>query len=243
MLLIEILSKASPKIRTSKKTVSPFVPHKNHQVLGIGAQAIAYMHKKYPGKLIKTIQIYAKDDPQYQFARLCLNHQDNPYFPKIFGVKMFTSEDMHYQKREDQFGKISDKDLVLGEPAPSQLDYTLYMATERLKPINTINQSDLDRMGIVLPEVDPRLIAQWTAASNRYNRASVLEYHFRFCFEEPHLRQQLTNGVTDPQLKQAFRLMEPLFRHYRPDMHTGNIMLRGSQWVFVDPVTHDWEKD
>jgi hypothetical protein len=44
--------------------------------------------------------------------------------------------------------------------------------------------------------------------------------------------------IKDPNLNKALRLLEPLFRNYEPDMHGSNIMLRGSQWVFMDPISH-----
>ena len=60
-------------------------------------------------------------------------------------------------------------------------------------------------------------------------------------FGSPEWRKQAIQTTKNPQLKQALRLLEPLFRHYDNDMHLKNIMYRkGShgqpEIVFMDPI-------
>jgi hypothetical protein len=62
-------------------------------------------------------------------------------------------------------------------------------------------------------------------------------------FQNPEIRREMIRSIQEPNLKQALRLLEPLFRHYTPDMHGANIMVRGTQWVFIDPVSLDDEDE
>jgi hypothetical protein len=227
MLLSEILDKSSGMIKTSKASVSDLLPPSTHKVAGVGAQALAYLHKKYPNKIIKTIQIYGDSDPSYQFLRLILKHQDNPYFPKIYNVKMYPTKEATYNARGDVFDVLDPT----GEfsPPPSQLTYTLYVVMEKLTPFRQITKEDLLRFGIEDFPIPKHM--------KQYNREA--EIKFRLAFKDPDWRQLMQQVVVDPKLKQALRLLEPLFRNFEPDMHGSNIMLRGSHLVFVDPISHE----
>ena len=92
MKLNEILEKPIKNLKQGSKPTTDLLRHSNLSAVGVGAQAIAYMHQKFPDKIIKTVQILNSSDPVYQYVRLCLNHQNNPYFPKIASVKQFPSE-------------------------------------------------------------------------------------------------------------------------------------------------------
>ncbi len=226
MLLNEILEKPSSQIRTTQKPASDLLDSPHHTMLGTGAQAIAYLHKKFPGKVIKTIQIHGPNDPSYQFLRIILKHQDNPYFPKIFSVKMYPMKAVNDRFRRSMFDDIDPT----GEfsPPPDQSNYVLYVVTERLSPLTAMTTADLERFGIEDFPIPQHM--------QKYNRQA--EIKFRMAFKDADYRQYIQQVVKDPKLKQALRLLEPLFRHYDPDMHGGNIMRRGSQWVFMDPVAH-----
>lgn len=232
MLLNELLNKSSNQIRTTKKPVSDLMDTPHHTVVGIGAQTIAYLHKKFPGKIIKTVQITGKDDSIYQFLRLVLKHQDNPYFPKIFSVKMYPTNEINYNVRGDMFDDIDSSEDF--SPPPSQLGYTLYIVTEKLTKLDWITYEDITKFGLqklVLPK----------SLEGTYKNVNHMKFKYAFKFAD--YRQHMQQVVQDPKLKQALRLLEPLFRHYEPDMHFNNIMLRGNQWVFIDPVTNPSEDD
>lgn len=234
MLLNEILEKPSSRIGTSKKPVLDILGSKNHEVLGVGGQAIAYLHKKFPGKVIKPVQIVGPEDPQYQFTRLCIRHQDNPYFPKIYAVKMYPTKELDWREREEMFSRKSDKDRVLGSEAPYQMPFTLYVVTEKLHKIRDISVKAIAKMGIIVPPIAPD---EW---SRFRTEEQGIEEHFANMFRTPAGRLNIMRTVHDPKLKEALRLLEPLFRNYTPDMHFGNIMLRGNQWVITDPITYSY---
>lgn len=232
MLLTEILDKPTNQIRTSDKPVNDIIQHRNTNVIGTGAQAIAYMHKKFPGKVVKTIQITGTDDPSYQFLRLAMRHQNNPYFPKIFSVKMYPTNKVEYNTRGDEFDKIDPLDkngFGKFSPPPSQLGYTIYVAMEKLTKHPNLTTNDLEYFGIQDFPIPQRM--------RGYKRQS--EIKFRLAFKDADYRQYMQQIVKDPQLKQALRLLEPLFRHYEPDMHGSNIMMRGNQMVIIDPISND----
>ncbi|MGZ8924481.1 MAG: hypothetical protein ACXW2E_01225 [Nitrososphaeraceae archaeon] len=227
MLLTELLHKTIPNIKSTNKSTSGILINPNKAVIGVGAQTIAYLHKKFPTKIIKTIQITGSDDPSYQFLRLVLKHQKNPYFPKIYSVKQYRTSQMSYINHQDEFSMIDHKDEF--SPAPDQLTYTLIVVTERLNPLRDLNTKDLEMLGIEDVEVPNRL--------KQHKRISAIK--FKQAFLDPIYRKKMIQTATDPWLKQALRLLEPLFRNYGPDMHDGNIMTRDDQhWVFVDPITY-----
>lgn len=228
MKLNEILTNPSLKIPVVNKQVSDIQKQSQYSIVGTGAQAIAYLHKKFPNKVIKTIQISGYNDPAYQFLRLVLNHQDNPYFPKIFSAKV-------YQSVQDEDGRGILFDLMdeAGNfsPPPDLSGFTIFVVMERLTQLNQITNQDLEIFGFEDMPIPAKM--------KQYKRDS--EIKFRMAFKDPKWRRIAYNAANDPNLKRALRLLEPLFRHYEPDMHGDNIMLRGNQWVFMDPVSHNEE--
>jgi len=185
------------------------------------------LHKKFPNQIVKTIQISGTGDPSYQVLRLFLNHQDNPYFPKILAVKMFKTDNSSPKGREREFDLI-DVDMQYS-PAPDALANTLYVVSERLFDLPGITESDLERLGID----DFPIPVQF-----RGHRRSA-EIKFRMAFKDWTFRKQMYYLSLDKDFKQALRLLEPLFRHYESDMHGSNVMIReNGHWVIVDPVTN-----
>ncbi len=231
MLLNEILDKPSTKVKYSNKPVSDILSTKQHEVKGGGAQALAYFHKKFPGKVIKTIQVHGYSDPSYQFLRLAMKHQDNPYFPKIYGAKMYKTAFVDYTPRGAMFDDIDPQGDF--SPPPSLMDYTLYVVMEKLSPLSDITDEDLKRFGI------ERFVD--TRVGIKKHISDRVDVKFRQAFLDPKWRLHMITVAKDPNLKEALRLLEPLFRHFEPDMHLHNIMLRGTQWVFIDPITHIYD--
>ena len=68
---------------------------------------------------------------------------------------------------------------------------------------------------------------------------TILDY----LFEDATTRKMIVELTTLPSLKVAMRLLEPLFKNYLPDMHSGNVMYRktpiGPVLVFLDPIQDD----
>jgi hypothetical protein len=224
MKIHEILDRQITNLKTSSKPISDIWP--NQTVAGIGAQSIAYLHARYPDKIIKTIQVSGTADPSYQFLRLSLNHQDNPFFPKIYNVKYHPGTHPTAAKQRDD-----DFDIAYDDTPPDKLQNTIVVVMEKLKPLLSISDADMMQFG--LANLTAHIPSGATANNVKFTRA----------FRDPKWRASMQAHVSNQYLKQALRLLEPLFRHYHPDMHRNNIMLRGNQWVFIDPITNMYDDE
>lgn len=241
MLLTEILNKPIPNLKVSGKTpVNDLLRNKQHKVLGTGSQVIAYLHSKFPGKVIKTIQISGTSDPQYQFLRVCLKHQNNPYFPKIYGVKMYKSG---YNPTTDKDIPIVDVfNVPYDDILPDRQNNILYVITERLHSLPAEQFIDILAKLNITPTIEDLTKEERKLIS--IIKGNKIEYFFRCAFDRSEFRRKIYNQTNDPNLKQALRILEPLFKNFYPDMHSDNILARTpSQLVFIDPISENWTGD
>lgn len=229
MLLNEILSKSIPNLKQSSKAVTDLWTSKQHSVIGVGAQTMAYLHKKFPNKVIKTVQISGTNDPSYQFLRICLKHQNNPWFPKIYTVKEYNSIQQQYRPRWNQYDNLNigfdDKEGV----PPSIQQKTLIVVMEKLQPIPK-------------ESITFDFIRQHFSFDHRMYKTLQLKSPTALLFDlfNGDYSKIIYNNTPDDNLKQALRLFVPLFKHYDGDMHPQNIMMRHpNQVVFIDPVQPD----
>lgn len=209
--LFEKLEKEMPDVKTSKKEFlkAHYATSKKWDKLGSpGSQAAAYVHTE-KGTVVKAINIRGPSDPVYQFVRMARRHQDNPYFPKIYSIKLYPLTDVYRGTRPNQ---PTHKMMITTEKL-FHIGPAMYPLLEKIFHIKFDNQQDYDAM------------------------CKQLKYRH---FSTTAWRRELMNKTQDPKLKQALRLMEPLFRHYQPDMHLGNVMIRRTggipQLVIADPV-------
>lgn len=240
-------------IPKSKKAVGNILKNKNLAQAGTGVQAVAYLHKKFPNTIVKAIYIEGEHDAAYQFVRLCMNHQNNPFFPKIFYAKMY----------DTRYDGIEQSKLYKSNDLPDYRPQLLIVVMEKLHKIDEdmgyeTSLQLLQSLGI-LPEDLSKHPKQWTTQQWRerfdknaagyedeeewwtnLDEPSPLEYRIKGMFEIPKNRMWLRNNTNNPKLAEAMRLLEPLFRRFTPDIHMDNIMIRrtgvGPQLVFVDPV-------
>ena len=177
-----------------------WAPPKTWKNIGNGTQAEVFTSNKHPTKAIKILFAYSGiEDAGYQFIRLCLNHQDNPHFPKIYNIKQYPEGPNEHRLLivMEKLEKVKKSDIGL---------------IEQLIGMKIANNSDIRNTSGELNEI----------------------------FENPKLRKEIIQNTKYPSLKEALRLLEPMFRHYSPDMHLGNIMIRqspnGPEVVFIDPL-------
>lgn len=217
----------------SQKKTSGILKNKNIPHLGTGVQAIAYYHKKFPGKVVKMVSIEGENDPSYQFLRLCVNHPENPYFPKIYAYKQYNTsgeQESHdtYTERGQKYEEIDPTDSP-----PEWNTHQMLVVMERLYDLETNERMAIEMLQSigVLPQ-DLTLLT--SGLSN-----SPLSYT-RLSFKTPEARRQLFRETRDHNLKKALRLLEPLFNKFNPDLRKTNIMIRkgqnGTHLVFIDPV-------
>lgn len=219
----------------SNKKTSGILKHNNLPHLGTGVQAIAYYHKKFPGKVVKMITIEGPNDPSYQYLRLCVNHPENPYFPKIYAFKQYNTagEDTEATAvdRDEKYEEIDPTDSP-----PMWAKHQVLVVMEKLHDLSSSQKMSikmLQMIGILPTNLDDLM---------KYNNSiarSPLDYT-KIPFEGKSGRVELYNRTKDVNLKKALRLLEPLFNKFYPDMRKTNIMLRkgqgGTHIVITDPV-------
>ncbi|MGZ8924370.1 MAG: hypothetical protein ACXW2E_00670 [Nitrososphaeraceae archaeon] len=59
---------------------------------GIGASEV-YIDLKHPNRALKVVRIESLADSYYRYLRLIEKHSNNPFFPKVYGIKVYADED------------------------------------------------------------------------------------------------------------------------------------------------------
>ena len=101
MKVADLLEADIPRISTNRR---PLQKSAKHKILGRGVQGMAQQHARDPNKVIKTSEIYHENpekDEYVQFIKLILDHQDNPFFPRIHKAKLV------YNNRTDTYELVA----------------------------------------------------------------------------------------------------------------------------------------
>jgi hypothetical protein len=233
MKIEEILSEIKFKPRISNKSTSGVLQSPRLQFIAAGCQAIAYYHKTHPNTVVKVAAVSGEDDPIWQFLRVCINHPNNPYFPKIFNHKVFnlqgiTPEEIDYLESQPEFEYL---------PIHDNRKMQILIVTELLQETDSEQfETSLNRIGILdyIVSMKPQVQAQRRA---KYNITT--EFAWIHLMDTPQFRREIRNLATDKHFKDAMRLLEPLFANTRfyADVHLANMMTRrNGHLVFNDPL-------
>lgn len=187
---------------------------------GVGAQvgeSSIYKDKDHQGVVVKVVRIRNLSDPYYRYVRMVEQHQNNPYFPKIYGFNIYHSDPNQAEEFENYYGA--------GE------HYILYVFTEQLYPLHTLGDKKarnfLEQNGLA---IEPN----WKLKD---------DYNLRKRFQHADTRKNIRQQTVDPKLRDALRLLEPMFKKFGNDNHVENLMYRrtskGPQLVFIDPLFPD----
>lgn len=212
MLLNEIMSKEIPGLRQSKKELDRGNDPLNKKKWNKlgGGLQSRAYSPTNTNNAVKLVNIAGTKDPSYQFIRMCSKHQDNPYFPKIFKVTKYPLA-----------AGLSKKVLNTDKLVVTMERLERFISSDIIK----VEQAFGIRFGNFIKNMTDE-------EASRYLQTKL--------FKDPTWRAGVIKTTKDPHLKQAMRLLEPLFRHYQPDMHFGNIMMRGigenRHMVFIDPT-------
>lgn len=260
MKLHEIVSPSDLKPKITKLTGAQRydkVNAKNTEKLGMGTNSSTSVNPDDPQTAYKTSHLFSKNDldaePYYKYLQLILKSnrmENNPYFPKIYKVKV------------NQFthGATPEKDPLHG--------YDVEM--ERLVPLNSLTSKELEYLGDkMFYEFDnlvkfmhttmdrtPRYEKQYYKRNPIVTSSDKLSASIAISLNNIIRRTSLPmTQIKDPLLKQALLFIKSFIiknerpttfrgskvpKHYVPDIKGDNIMVRrsptGPQLVLVDPI-------
>jgi len=194
---------------------------------GEGVQARVY---KTGLGMVTKVAVLDEDlgmrDPAVKFLRIILQHQDNPFFPKIYHARVYR-----------------DKEGVL--------DPVLLVQMEKLMPLNNERIRDavsglFDQLGIGIKDLNPKMVQHFKqnydpSTANYMQRATALKQKImQAAFnDDPKAIARLGSRSKNPQFREAMKILAPAFASEGSDLHHGNWMVRltgaGPQLVIVDP--------
>ena len=231
MKIDELLSEIKFKPRISNKSTSGIIQSPNLKYIANGVQAIAYYHKTHPNTVVKVAAVSGENDPVWQFLRICINHPNNPYFPKVFNHKVFnlktiTPEEEEYLETIPEFEYL---------PIYDNMKMQIVIVTEHLDEIS-ISEFDaaIDTIG-----VRPIINSAKKALQPKTRYALSTEMLWSKLMDNAAGRKYLRQYSKDKHFSDAVRLLSPLLASGRmyADLHLGNIMLRkDGHIVFNDPL-------
>jgi hypothetical protein len=204
--------------------------------LGSGVQSIAYELTKKPNSILKVINLQDLNDPTIAFIRVCMNHQDNPYFPRIYKMRVFESNRIDPYEYQYLFNLNNPP---INAELPLVGDYVAFVVMERLHSVDVVNPDVHQHIGkqLVSLGVIPDKDAMNIKIGGSWRRMDLSKY-----FDTHEKRHNIINNCQDRDFCEAMRILEPVFRRHKPDMHMGNLMARrsndGIQLVIMDPVTY-----
>lgn len=205
-----LLSEIKLNIKQSKGRRSYIPTVKKADLLGNGIQTLVYAHEKYPNSAMKITAVPDMSDGAVQFLRVCVNHQDNPFFPKIYAYKLVRPKELEPDDIE-YLNSIAARRIAGAK-------FYLVSVVEKLQPAPAEVVTDtLKSMGI-----------DW---EGMYGATTLKK-----AFDTFLMRREMVIQCNNPDFIKAMRLLEPLFQNHFVDLHEGNFMLRGSQLVINDPV-------
>jgi hypothetical protein len=216
------------------KAMKKIQPPENMNVLGSGGDARTYGNDDEPGtvtRVTRTVRDPEKDSYYKYLSAIAKSDriQRNPYFPKIYNVKIV----------EDKTGRRA---------------YSVDM--ERLLEFDTLSAEECVMLGERMffnfagfakeyvarhKEIVPQQHRDKVSMKSKGTAGFVLLKAIEKCI---NFGEQVATYVKDPRLKEAMIILRALIKNdhdVAPDIHDGNIMVRrgpgGPQLVLTDPVS------
>jgi len=196
------------------------------EMAGEGAQAKVY--NTGLGMVTKVAVLDEElglNDPAVNFLDIILEHQDNPFFPKIYHARVY----------RDKEGIKDPVLLVQMEKLMSIVDPKIVDAVSGL----------FDQLGIGTKEISKEFkqhVKQYgKSTANVLTRTRALNNKIRdgWMLENPKAIAKLGSRSKNPQFREAVKFLTPAFLKHGNDLHHGNWMVRltgsGPQLVIIDP--------
>jgi hypothetical protein len=189
------------------------IPDIKGELLGKGVEASAYHTGQ--GTITKIIGIDPDESPKVssaiRFLKLILQHQDNPFFPRIYNAKLYRNR--NYKGMRDA------------------MEYFIMVQIEKLIPFSQKNIED----------IIPALFKQIGINDDEeWNFKQIRDYKYAFIGADTAFLQKTAARSKNPKFKEAIELLVPYFKQHGMDLHHGNMMIRltphGPQLVLTDPL-------
>lgn len=113
MKLKELLEK-DIRVIPGKSSIEPTLSYKLKR-LGAGVQGMAFKHPRSTNMIIKTARVSNPETDSYvKFIKLALEHQDNPFFPRIYDAVLRTLPNNEYELvvQMERLHKLSSRELA-----------------------------------------------------------------------------------------------------------------------------------
>jgi hypothetical protein len=180
--------------------------------LGQGVEATAYHTGQ--GTITKIIEINPNESPKdnstIRFLKLILQHQDNPFFPRIYNAKLYRNR--NYKSTQQK------------------IEYFMMVQIEKLTPISQKNIYD------ILPSIFKQIGVNPT--KEKYDDNDI--YTQALLDMDVSELKELSTRSKNPKFKEAINLLAPYITRYGNDLHDENLMIRltphGPQLVITDPI-------
>jgi hypothetical protein len=186
--------------------------------LGSGAFSSVFQHPVYHNVVVKVVR---RPDPKYmRYVEWCMRQgTTNPWVPWIIGVAPIELEKEHHPPFGDP---VRTTDTHIRRLPRFQITggktYVVFMQKMKKASKRDIKAA-LDYIGSTMDPQDAKDIGIWNLSS--FNVLDADDWKI------------IARSTNDPQLR-AFA--QRAARYNYDDIHSGNVMMRGKQLVFVDPV-------
>lgn len=202
------------------------------KILGIGQQAVAYDKSTSNdiGQIVKLLYLtspFEKSNDTYVKFLKYFMRRNNPYFPKVYGLKEYINSETDVEPFEE-YACFKNE---------CEFPYVVYMEMEKLYKLRDehIKEAVVEKMktlGFPEPEM-------------KDNRIYIDGTYIYSYFQNVGNIKRIIENTNDDNLKEALsyivkEMENPDFgSSTMTDMHMGNIMVRltsvGPQLVFIDP--------
>lgn len=224
------LQKQGDDFRAALKNVQP---PENMRVLGSGSYAQTYSNEDEPGTVTRVTRRVQNpnQDAYYKYLSAIAKSdriQRNPYFPKIYSVKV-TQDMLGNHAYSVDMERLLDFDTLSPEEC--------VMLGERM----FFNFTGFTKAYVARrKEIAPTHMRDKISVKDKGTAGFVLLKAIEKCI---NYGEEVATYVKDPRLKEAMIILRSLIKKNREmssDIHDGNIMVRrgpgGPQLVITDPV-------
>jgi acylphosphatase len=232
MLLLEL----RPDLPQSAKKVQIPIT-KNAKQLGMGIQGFARKFLGRPNTVVK-VALMGKQDAYEEFIKIVINHQDNPFFPRIHAVKKYRIDALDMSDYEFLANRLgSSISPGMEEDILDNMTWMVIIVMEELKSAENrkYEHAVVQNITQLFGENVMKQIYEILGRDDDMDVDTLLS-----ALSQVFICKQVIKDTPNPKFRDALRLMVPLLNKFYADIRGSNVMVRlsaqGPQLVFIDPV-------